>query len=133
MEIKLSDYGDGGAITSSGGDIDQDDGFLTAIYISLFGGDNFYNIYSKYPQDKSFEDAIQAPITVSNLKTAENAAFNLLRWMVDEGIVESVDVRAYGSGDNRMNVDITTTEPDGDSRIYSVIWQNEKAILINRR
>lgn len=133
MEIKLSDYGDGGAITSSGGDVDQDDGFLTAIYISLFGGESFYNIYSKYPQDKSFEDAIQAPITASNLRTAENAASNLLRWMIDEGVVESVDVRAYGNMDNRMNVDITTTEPGGESKAFGVIWQNEKAILINRR
>lgn len=133
MEIKLSDFGDGGAITSSGGDIDQDDGFLTAIYTSLFGGDNFYNIYSDYPQDKSFEDAIQAPITALNLKNAEQAASNLLKWMVDEGVVESVDVKAYGGSENKMNVDITTTEPGGDSRTYGVIWQNEKAVLINRR
>ncbi len=129
MEIKLSDYGDGGAITSSGGDIDQDSGFLTAIYTSLFGGDNFYNIYSDYPQDKSFEDAIQAPITVTNLKAAETAGSNLLKWMVDEGVVESVDVRAYGGSENKINVDIITTEPGGDSKIYGVIWQNEKAIL----
>jgi len=129
MEIKLSDYGDGGAITSSGGDIDQDSGFLTAIYVSLFGGDCYYNIYSDYPQDKSFEDAIQAPITVSNLKNAETAASNLLKWMLDEGVIEALDVRAYGNGDNKMNVDITTTEPGGNVRIFGVIWQNEKAIL----
>lgn len=129
MEIKLSDFGDGGAITSSGGDVDQDGGFLTAIYISLFGGDNFYNIYSDYPQDKSFEDAIQAPITVPNLNAAEKAAKNLLKWMIDEGVVESIAVRAYGNNDNKMNVDITTTEPGGDSKLFGVVWQNEKAIL----
>lgn len=129
MEIKLSDFGDGGAITSSGGDVDQDDGFLTSIYVSLFGGDNYYNIFSDYPQDKSFEDAIQAPITVPNLKTAETAASNLLKWMVDLGAVESVEVRAYGNGDNRMNVDITITEPSGENKNYGVIWQNEKVFL----
>lgn len=129
MEIKLSDYGDGGAITSSGGDVDQDGGFLTAIYVSLFGGDCYYNIYSDYPQDKSFEDAIQAPITVSNLKNAETAGANLLKWMLDEGVIEALDVHAYGNGDNKMNVDITTTEPGGNKRVFGIIWKNEKAIL----
>jgi len=129
VEIKLSDFGDGGAVTSSGGDLDQDGGFLTAIYVSLFGGDCFYNVYSDYPQDKSFEDAIQAPITVSNLKNAETLCANLLKWMTDEGVVESIDVKAYGNSDNKMNVDITTTEPGGNTRIYGIVWQNEKAML----
>ena len=129
MEIKLSDFGDGGALTLSGGDLTQDDTHLTAIYDSLFGGDRFYNIYTKYPTDRSFELAIQAPINLQNLKNAENAALNLLRWMVDEGVVESIDVKAYGGKDNKMYVDLTTKEPDGSSKVFGVIWQNEKALL----
>ena len=129
MEIKLSDFGDGGAITSSGGDVDQDGTFLTAIYDSLFGGDRFYNIYTQYKTDLSFEKAIQMPINVQNLKNAETAAATLLRWMVDEGVVESIDVTAYGGKDNKMYVDLTTKEPDGSSKVFGVIWQNEKALL----
>ena len=129
MEIKLSDFGDGGAITSFGGDIAQDDTNLTSIYLSLFNGDCFYNIYTDYPSDKSFEDAINAPVNRQNLKNAETAAYNLLQWMIEKNVVESIDVKAYGGENNKINVDITTIDTENNNQLYSVGWQNEKPIL----
>lgn len=129
MELLLIDKGDGGELSLSGGDLAQDDTLLTGLYVSLFNGDCFYNIYSEYKTDNSFFEAIQAPINMKNLKNAETAVVNLTKWMTDQGVAESIDASAYGGSENKINVDITVTEPNGESRQFGAIWRAERLFL----
>lgn len=130
MELLVIDNGDGAEFVFTGGDVQTDGTFFTAVYISLFLGDCFYNIYTENKSNDSFIEALIKPITAENLKNAEIAASNLLKWLIDEEIAASVDVFAYGDINAKINVEITITEPDSTTENkYSVVWKNEKIYL----
>lgn len=130
MELLINDKGDGAEFSFNGSDFQTDDTFFTTVYTSLFLGDCFYNIYTENKTDNSFLNAICQPITAENLKNAEIAAGNLLKWLVDIGLASSIDCFAYGDKREKINVDITITEPDSNTaRQYSVLWDNERALL----
>lgn len=129
MDILLTDNGDGGEFVLSGGDIESDSTFFTAVYISLFGGDCFYNVFENYKSDGEFEESLNQPITAANLKNVQAAAHRALKWMEEEGLVNSIEIYAYGDSSEKINVDITMSEPLGTDYLYSVIWDNERAVL----
>ncbi|MBQ9149870.1 phage GP46 family protein [bacterium] len=129
MDFLLNDTGDGGEFELLQGDIKGDDTFYTAVYLSLFGGESFYNIYSKYNFDTSFEEALCLPITSNNLRLVETKANNFLQWLIDEEIASKIEVFAYGDRQEKINVEITIIEPDSTTHKYSIIWQNEKRAL----
>lgn len=130
MEILLIDKGDGGEFVLEGGDLKSDGTFLSAIYLSLFNGDAYYNIFSDYPTNREFEDALSLPITIPNLKTVETLAHNALKWMLDQGVAKSIEINAFGDKNEKINVEITITEPDGNTGQYFITWQNEKIALL---
>lgn len=129
MEILLIDKGDGGEFVLKGGDLKQDGTLLSALYLSLFTGDAYYNVFSEYPTTREFEDAISMPLTIPNLQACETAALNALKWMLDQGVAETIDVNAYGDRQEKINVEITITEPNGNTGQYYITWQNEKLAL----
>lgn len=129
MEILLEDKGDGGQFTLEGGDLKQDDTFYTAVYLSLFNGDCFYNIFSEHKSDGEFEALLSLPVTATNLKRVETSGHNALKWLIAEGIAKAVTVFAFGDPDEKINVEITITEPDGNLRNFSITWENQKAVL----
>lgn len=128
MELLLQDKGDGGEFTLAGGDLKQDGTFFTAVYLSLFNGEAFYNIYSEYKTDREFEEMLSLPVTSQNLKNIEKTAQNALKWLIDEGVAKETSVFAYGK-DEKINVEITITEPNGKDCKFSIIWDNEKTLL----
>lgn len=128
MELLLQDKGDGGEFTLAGGDLKQDGTFFTAVYLSLFNGEAFYNIYSEYKTDRKFEEMLSLPITSHNLKSIETAAQNSLKWFIDEGVAKEIKVFAYGKYE-KINVEITITEPNGNDCKFSIVWDNEKTLL----
>ncbi len=117
------------AIMLAGSDIKTDDTFFTAICLSLFNGDCFYNVYTKNKTDNSFVEALFAPINVKNLSNVQTKAENLLKWLIDTGAVKAIDVFAYGDKNGKINVDITVTEPDSNASKYAVVWENERIYL----
>lgn len=129
MDLLLTDTGDGGEFTLSGGDLEMCSTFYNAVYLSLFGGDAFYNVYETYEQNGSFESALNQPITKTNLNKVETTAKQCLKWLLDEGAADSIDVMAYGNNEQKINVDITINEPNNVSYSYGLIWENQKAIL----
>ena len=129
MEFLLRDKGDGGEFSLDGGDIKKDETFFTAVYLSLFNGDAFYNIYSEHKTDKKFEELLSFPVTSKNLKDVEQAAKNALNWLIDEKIAKEISVFASGDIQEKINVEITITEPDGQTSKFSIVWQNEKHVL----
>jgi len=126
MDLLLTDTGDGGELSLDSGDLATDDTFYTAVYLSLFNGDTFSNVYEKYKTDNSFEEALLLPITKNNLLNVEKTCKNSLNWFLVEGIAKSIDIFAFGSTTNKINVDITITEPSDKNYLFSIIWENEK-------
>jgi phage gp46-like protein len=129
MNLLLQDNGDGGELVLEAGDLKSDETLLTALYISLFSGDCFYNIYEEHESDGEFEEALSQPITVNNLKATENAAKKATKWMIDEGLADSIEASARGNLEEKQNIDITITEPSGISKTFGIIWQNERTVL----
>lgn len=129
MDILLMDNGDGGEVVLQGGDLKSDGTLYTSVYLSLFGGDNFSNVFEEYESDNEFEESLNLPITKQNLNTVEKKANKSLKWMIDSGIAEDVQSFAYGNIENKINVDITITEPLGKKQSYAVIWENQKRVL----
>ena len=125
MDILFKDTGDGGEFVLEGGDLAADNTFLTPLYISLFGGDCYYNIYETYESDNEFQDSLNQPITVKNLQKTEQAG----KKAISEGLAESIEFMAYGDKDENINVNITITEPSGNDYPFAIVWENEKAVL----
>lgn len=129
MDLMLIDNGDGGELVLEGGDVKGDGTLLTAVYISLFGGDNFSNVFETYEQNGEFEESLNQPITAKNLKNVENKAKKSLDWLIQEGIADSVEVSAFGDIKEKINVNIAIKEPSGEIYPFSIVWENEKAVL----
>lgn len=129
MDLFLEENGDGGEFVLEGGDIKTDGTFFTALYLSLFNGDAFYNVFEKYKTDDSFEKALNQTITLNNLKAVEKAGQKLTSWMIDEGLAEGITFEAVGDIQAKINVKITITEPGDISSAFAVVWENEKYIL----
>lgn len=129
MDILLYDNGDGAEFCLLNGDLQSDETFFTALYLSLFGGDCFSNVYEKYKADGSFEESLNLPITVSNLKIVQAEAKKALKWLIEENLAESIEVFAHGDMSEKINVDITITELTGLSYRYSVYWNEGRPLL----
>ena len=132
MEILITDQGDGGEFTLEGGDLKQDGTILSALYLSLFNGDAYYNVFSDYPTNREFEDALSLPVTIQNLQKVETLANNALKWLLDDGVADNITISARGDADEKINVEITVTEPDGTTGQYDITWQNEKIYLFKK-
>lgn len=129
MDVLLTDTGDGGEFTLSGGDLNMCGTFYNAVYLSLLGGDAFYNVYETYEQNGDFEKALNLPITKTNLRNVETAAKQCLKWLLDEGAADSIEVKAYGNDTQKINIDITISEPNNVSYSYGLIWEEQRAVL----
>jgi phage gp46-like protein len=129
MDILIQDNGNGAEVVLEGGDLKGDGTLYNAVYLSLFQGDNFSNVFEEYESDNSFEESLNLPITASNLKTVEGKAAKLLEWMTKEKIADSIECSAYGDNENKINVDILIVEPSGNTYSFAVIWKNQKRIL----
>lgn len=129
MDVLLQDNGDGAEVVLSGGDIKGDGTLYNAVYLSLFGGDNFSNAFEEYGSDGEFEESLNLPITAPNLKTVENKANKSLKWMVDEGVASSVETFARGNAESKIEIEITIQKPTGNNQSFAVVWENQKRIL----
>lgn len=129
MDIFLQDNGDGAEIVLSGGDIKGDRTLATSVYLSLFNGDCFSNAFEEHETNNDFENALNAPITIKNLQEVEKTGKEALKWMLSEGVANSIDVYAYGGKSNHIEVEITITEPSGENCQITLVWENQKAIL----
>ena len=129
MDVLFADTGDGGEFVLEGGDLSGDNSLYNALYLSLFGGDNFSNVYEEYESDNEFQEALNQSISLKSLQNVEAKAKKALKWMIDEGVAGSIEVSAKGNLESKINVDITITEPNGEDYPFAVIWENERAIL----
>jgi phage gp46-like protein len=116
--------------TVDGGELKIDDGifvfdkqFLTAVYLSLFGGNkddsgkiknnkewwgNMLNgIYENEKLKSRFQYIITGfPMTVKTIKEAETAALVDLEWFTKEKIADEINIYGQAAGKNRFNLNI---------------------------
>lgn len=128
-DIYFTDKGDGGVFELNGSDLKTDDTYYTAIYLSLFQGKSFSNVLNSVKTDRKFEEALNLPVTVTNINKINAIGENALIWLVNEGIAEKIEFSAFGDKNSKLCANITVTEPSQTVRKYSVIWQNEKIKL----
>lgn len=57
----------------------------------------------------------RAKLTESNLRKAQEYAEEALKWLVDDGIAESVSVECERDGVDRLNMKVTVIRADGNS------------------
>jgi len=129
MNILLDDTGLGGALVLDSGDLKKDNTLYTAVYLSLFNGDCYSNIFEKYETNNDFENALNLPINKNNLSCVEKCGKNALSWMQQEGIISSLNLFAFGDINNKININISLQEPSGETYSFGIIWKNEKAFL----
>jgi phage gp46-like protein len=131
-DFKLYEYGDGGELNLSGGDIEPEKGLSNAIYLSLFTGDNWYNVFEERKTTDSFETSLFSLLTTSNnLKKIETIANESLNWLIEDGIVESIETRATANTNGHINLSIIITEPNNTTRKYSIIWEQQNFLFKN--
>ena len=129
-DFRVVENGDGGDLEISGGDIKPDNTFYTSIYLSLFSGESFSNVYSDRPTNNEFEKALNQVINDENLKAIEKEALDALDWMKEDGLIDELSCNAYQSGVNRVTVEITTTQPGDVKDEFSFVWDAQRKELI---
>ena len=131
-DLLMYECGDGGELGISGGDLQLDNTFYSAMYLSLFEGRNFYNqLEDGFDESDTydFETLLNSVSTEKDLKQIESVANLKLGWMIRDGLVADVDTKAVFTANQIVSIDITTRQPDGSSKKYSLIWDQEKKLL----
>lgn len=131
IDILFIEQGDGGEILFYGGDIATDKGLFTAVYVSLFTGNTFFNQLLSVPEryDTEFIESLQQPITLNALRNIETKAVANLAWLINDGGVATIDVEASSAMVNTIEIEITLTEPDGSLNRYIFSWDSERSGL----
>lgn len=127
MDLLMIEQGDGGELTFTGGDIASDNGIYTSVYLSLFSGGCWANLFSSdVDTDRAFATALFTTITPNALRTIESEAKLALEWLIEDGVAQSVEVEAISPQHNRINITITVNEPEGGSQTFGLIWDSER-------
>ncbi len=132
MDFKIYEQGDGGELNIIGGDIESENTLSNSIYLSLFSGDVWYNVFEESDSLKT-NDAVEQLlnefiISTKNLRKLEALINESLNWLIEEGIVESIETSAMPSFES-IKISITIKEPNNADKKYIIIWNNQKAIL----
>jgi phage gp46-like protein len=129
-DFKLYEHGDGGELSLIGGDIEPEKGLSNAIYLSLFTGDNWHNVFEESKTADDFETSLFGLLTANNnLKSIETLANEALNWLIEYGIAESIETRATASNNGHINLNITIAEPNNITRKYEIVWKNQQLLL----
>ncbi len=132
MDFKIYEQGDGGELNIIGGDIEPENTLSNSIYLSLFSGDVWYNIFEESDSLKT-NDAVEQllnefVISTKNLRKLEALINESLNWLIEEGIIESIETSAMPSFES-IKISITIKEPNNTDKKYIIIWNNQKAVL----
>lgn len=126
--------------------IESDEGLETAIVLSLFSdarvteeelpptetskrgywGDMYSDIDGDHHGSKLwlFDREKQ---TLENLSKIEDTSKAALQWMIDDGIVKSIDVQASYPQAERVLIAIQATKPDGEIYAFKMLWDGQSA------
>jgi phage gp46-like protein len=116
-----------GAMAVSGNDLLRDQSLQTAITLSLFSDareifdPDFVEEARGWFADNTFGSKLwllnRSKTEDGILSRVEEAARAALQWMLDDGVVESIDVSAQRLGIRHLQLNVSFTEPSGDGSI----------------
>jgi phage gp46-like protein len=118
-DLLLIETPDGGDFVLTDGMLEADQAFGTAFYLSLFGGNKadsgkvknkntwwgntLAGVTEKEKVISRFQNVITGlPMTVKNIKAAEEAARQDLKWAIDEEIADEINVTSKTEGEKRF-------------------------------
>lgn len=130
-DVLLRQADDGGEITLQGGLLLLSDGIETAVYLSLFGGNEddpgdvdgplqwWGNLLEAEPE-RAYRSETQyllksLPAIPANLRRIEQAAARDLQWMLDTDNAQSITVEATIPALNRVQINLTIITAAGQS------------------
>jgi len=148
-DLLLIDTPDGGDIVIDNGLMKPDINFSTAVYLSLFGGNEDDNGKVKNKKEywgnclkdishnvklrSRFQNIIFGyPMTVKNIKEAEKAAEKDLEWFIDEKIADEIIIngRAIGIKNFELEVKILKDVLTIFENKYQLLWGKENVNAI---
>jgi phage gp46-like protein len=140
-DLLLIETPDGGDCVIKDGFLEADHGFGTAFYLSLFGGNKadsgkvknrktwwgntLVGVTEKEKIISRFQNFITGkPMTIKNMKDAEEAARQDLKWVIDEGIADKINVTGRSEGKNkfRLYVEALKAGKSVYEGNYGVLW-----------
>jgi phage gp46-like protein len=133
-DVRLHSSVDGGEINMVAGQLELSDGLETAVYLSLFGGNEedsgqqdtealeWWGNCTETEPARKYRSETQfklrtLPATTGNLRLLEDAAERDLEWLVAAGVAKSVEVVVAMPAVNTVNIHI---EVDVGDRRYVV-------------
>lgn len=144
-DVLIFDTEDGGEISVINGLVIPDGGFRTAVFLSLFGGNKndggevisgetwWGNKLEGVSENEKLVSRFMAfirsvPLSSKNLKIAQDKAEEDLKWFLDDGIADSVEVKLLDEGNNRiqLNVRIEKSGQIIESGKYALQWEAMK-------
>lgn len=129
----MIENGDGGELDiSADGDIILNNTLYNAVYLSIFGGKAFYDVFDAEDTETDNDDIeaeLKRPVTVPNLNNLASLAVSKLNWMINAGIVKNVDASANARIDKITELIITITRPDDVTEKYGINWDREQSEL----
>jgi phage gp46-like protein len=139
-DLLLLDTPDGGDIVIENGLLQPDRGFATAVYISLFGGNKeesgkvktnktwWGNTLEGTEAEKivsRFQHIITAmPLSIKNIKAAEEAAKLDLKWIVGLGIADKIEADGRTGEKGFFSITVTILKDTNTvfENSYSTLW-----------
>jgi phage gp46-like protein len=141
-DLLLSSTPDGGDIQIQDGQFVSDRAFTTAVYLSFFGGNGddsgkvknsktwWGNLLPGTAEHEKMVSRFQSfitakPMTTKNIQEAFKAAELDLKWVVDEGIADTVTVSGGAGRGNKFNLRVSI-DASGKSiyeNAFSVFWK----------
>jgi len=132
-DVHLFQTNDGGEITLTNGVISTNGGLETAIYLSLFGGNEedeewWGNIDEPDPNKYQISETQRLlkalPLTSANLKRVEDAVLRDLNWMLTTKTATSLEVSASIPNLNKIQIEINVIADDEQQElVYIENWK----------
>lgn len=142
MDVQLFQTDDDGDVEIKGGVVRLTEGIETAVYLSLFGGNEddsgldadadlqFWGNFDEPIEARRYRSETQAllrslPIIPANLKRIEDATTSDLAWLKDSGVATFVIARATMPQLNTVKLQVSV-EVDGRAYAYTFLAQPDQ-------
>ena len=137
IEPKLYIDGDGVNVNLRNGYTETDDGIYNAINISLLTANKNISAHnllfrrnSEKIGSKFYKESLSSPVNIQGLKDRESAAKSDLQWLIDDGVLSEVNIRATAPGNSNVNLAIKVKQLNGNYIDFIIIGSGVEYKLV---